>query len=72
MSLFKITYTDPDTQEEIVVEKEFNDTPPMGIIPGYNSVNLPNGISAQEWAEDWAYEMADKGPHTVTQIKSRS
>lgn len=59
MTRFRITYTDPKTEERETVEKEFGDTPPMGVIPGYNDV-AHNGISARRWAEDWAYGAADK------------
>jgi hypothetical protein len=54
MPEFRIRYTDPDTGETEEVVKEFNDS---------------ETASALEWAEDWAYAAADKGPHEVMEIK---
>jgi hypothetical protein len=51
---FEITYTDPETGVEAVVVMDFEDTPQ---------------IPAKDWAEDWAYMIADKGPHTVRELK---
>jgi hypothetical protein len=51
---FEIRYTDPETGQEAVVVMEFEDTPK---------------ISAEEWAKDYAYMIADKGPHTVRELK---
>lgn len=58
---FKITYTDPDTHEECVEVCEFED------------YVMDNGdiLTAEEWAEDYAYTRADKGPHKVEEIKQR-
>ena len=58
---FKITYTDPDTHEECVEVCEFED------------YVMDNGdiLTAMEWAEDYAYTRADKGPHKVEEIKQR-
>jgi hypothetical protein len=53
---FKITYIDPDTQEDVTEEKEF-----------FSSENP--AISAQEWAEDYAYGRADKEPHSVREMR---
>lgn len=64
MPTFKITYIDHDTQLECIVEEDFTDTPPMGVIPGFNGV-AHNGISAWEWAKDRAYMLAGKGWHKV-------
>ena len=47
---FNIYYTDPETGEEVVVMKSFSDI---------------ETISAKEWAEDWAYTVADKGHYEV-------
>lgn len=58
---FKITYTDPDTNEECVEVCEFED------------YVMDNGdiLTAEEWVEDYAYTRADKGPHKVEEIKQR-
>ena len=51
---FKITYDDPETGEEKVVFKYF----------------LASGsFSPKDWADDYSYMMADKGPHKVEEIK---
>lgn len=52
---FQITYKKPETEELVVVEKEFADS---------------THVSAKEWAEDWAYAMADKGWFTVVEIEA--
>ena len=51
---FRIEYKDPVTQELVVVEHEFANS---------------ETISAREWAEDWAYCIADKGHHVVSEFK---
>lgn len=56
MAWFKITYTDPETQERVVVEEEYHDTPT---------------VTAAEWAEDAAYSYANKGPYTVDLMKRK-
>jgi hypothetical protein len=56
MTIFRIQWTDPETGEAQDVEKEFHDTPT---------------VTAREWAEDWAYTQADKGPSTITEVKPR-
>ena len=66
---FEIRYTDPETGAEAVVVKEFEDT----IVENSNP-NIVNGeinvdITAEEWAEDYAYMIADKGPYTVRELK---
>jgi len=53
MAKFKIKYTDPETGEEEVV-KDFEDTPT---------------VSAREWAEDYAYTLADKGHYEIEEVK---
>ena len=55
---FKIGYTHPDTQEKITEKKEF--------LPSVDPV-----ITAEEWAEDYAYSRADKGPHKVTILRKK-
>lgn len=50
---FRIRYLDPETQEYIVSIREFGNT---------------NNIPAAEWAEDWAYAAADKGPYTIEEL----
>lgn len=56
---FKITYMDPDVGEEVITIEEFED------------YVMDNGgiITAEEWAEDFAYTAADKGYHKVEEIK---
>lgn len=65
MTAFKITYRDPET---ITADSEgklksvvhdFSDT----VIPGEMA------ISALEWAEDWAYTVADKGWYTIEEVE---
>lgn len=58
MPLFRITYTDPDDGEEKTVEQAFEDTNYEGRV-----------ITAQLWAEDYAYALADKGYYTIKEIK---
>lgn len=50
---FRIEYRDPQTDEKIIVVKEFEDT---------------ETISAREWAEDWAYSAADKGASKIVEV----
>jgi hypothetical protein len=50
---FKIQYRDPDTDEIITIEEDFED-----------SERFP----AKMWAEDKAYSLADKGWNRVTEI----
>lgn len=51
---FRITYTDPITDERVVEEKDFE--------PSTN-------LTALYWAEDYAYMVADKGPYEIEEIK---
>ena len=53
---FRITYTDPETGEEKIEEGDFiaSQSPP---------------ISAREWAEDYAYSLADKGAYKVEEVE---
>lgn len=51
---FKITTQHPETGEPIEEILSFEDS---------------DEISAEEWAEDYAYTKADKGPHEVEEIK---
>jgi hypothetical protein len=51
--LFRITYMCPEREELITVDKEFEDG---------------TDITALEWAEDWAYSMADKGYYSVEEF----
>lgn len=60
MKKFLIKYKDPDTQEIVEVVKEFDD------FAGSDTVG---SITAEEWAEDFAYTAADKGYHEVKEIK---
>jgi hypothetical protein len=50
---FKITYRDPDTGELIELVEEFEDSP---------------GIAAHEWADDYAYTLADKGWYKIEEM----
>jgi hypothetical protein len=50
MSLFRITYFDPDTGDRVQVENEYQAT---------------DNISAFDWAVDHAYGLADKGSYTI-------
>lgn len=47
---FIIKYRDPETQEEVTEEVETEDG---------------GGLSALDWAEDYAYRKADKGRYTI-------
>ena len=53
---FEIQYRDPETEETITVEKEFDDNPPE--------------FPAKLWAEDYAYTRADKGWYRVRELPS--
>ncbi len=66
--VFEITYTDPETEQEVVVVEEFEDTDSEITGPLFDKPKKIK-ISAREWAEDYAYMLADKGPHTVREIK---
>lgn len=52
MPKFKIEYNDPETKEPKVKYQDFEDT---------------GTITAKDWAEDYAYALADKGWFKVTQ-----
>lgn len=56
MPRFRIEYINPETNEAIKEVIEFEDTA---------------SVSAQEWAEDYAYTVADKGAHEVTQLHEK-
>lgn len=51
---FAITYVDPDSGVQVTDKVAFTSTEDM---------------SARDWAEDWAYGKADKGPFSVTEVK---
>ena len=53
MTKFKITYTDPETEEEISVIQDFFDS---------------GAIRAIEWAEDYAYALTDKGSYSIKKL----
>lgn len=67
MTLFKIQYRDPETEEVRTEHHEFEDWSGRATLHGE-----PTGptlhISAKEWAEDWAYTAADKGWYKVTEV----
>lgn len=50
---FRITYTDPKTNEEVVEEKDFESSENLG---------------ALYWAEDYAYLVADKGHYEIEEV----
>ncbi len=52
MTKFKIRYRNPETEEFNEVIKEFEDT-------------ANPDISAEEWAEDYAYAVSDKGDYNI-------
>lgn len=56
MTRFRIEYRHPETDEAMSIEEDFEDT---------------EEISAKEWAEDYAYTLADKGWYRVTEIRSK-
>lgn len=58
MTRFKIEYKDPDTDQILVEEQEFFNSPE------------PLCIRDREWAQDYAYTMANKGWHRVTKLPS--
>lgn len=57
MSKFKINYKEPETLEYKTVLREFHDTEYRGDV-----------ITAEEWAEDYAYSIADKGEYSIKRI----
>lgn len=63
MKTFKIEWVNPKTGEWEECIESHSDTPAK---PGHHEA-----ISAEEWAEDSAYSYADKGPHKVTEIKTK-
>ena len=65
---FKITYIDPETGVEAVVVKEFEDTIVKNSNPKIVNSEIKVDITAEEWAEDLAYSLADKGYHKVEEI----
>jgi len=67
--LFEITYTDLKTDELKTIRKEFEDTPEAQVV---STLFEPYSvsISAREWAEDYAYSLADKGPFTVKEVQN--
>lgn len=68
MAKFCITYRDPETQEKVSVEREFHDFVGRATLDG-KPVGETMKITAREWAEDFGYTAADKGPYTVTEIR---
>ncbi|AMB48380.1 hypothetical protein [Methylobacterium sp. AMS5] len=66
MKRFRITYADPETREDITIEREFGDTPREVTTNGF----VVGPISARTWAEDFAYALADKGSYKIEEIRS--
>ena len=66
---FEIRYTDPETGAEAIVIKEFEDTIVENSNPKIVNGEINVNISAEEWAEDYAYMIADKGPYTIRELK---
>jgi hypothetical protein len=62
MPLFKIEYYDPEKEENVTVEKNFDDWR-VGNHPRSRLVS-----PAKEVAEDWAYMAADKHWYQVTPL----
>lgn len=65
MTRFRITYTDPETHEEITLVREFGDTSAEITANGFKI----GPISARNWAEDFAYTLADKGRYTIEEVR---
>ena len=64
---FKITYTDPITGDMRITTETFKDTPKALVeIPGQEPTTV--NISAKEWAEDYAYMLADKGSYKIEEM----
>lgn len=63
MALFRINYIHPQTEQPASEEVEFFDVPAGG--------NLKSPISAREWAEDYAYSLADKGHYKITELNPK-
>lgn len=55
MTIFRISYKDPETGEAKEVDHNFTAT--------------RDGTTAKEWAEDYAYAVADKGWFTIEELK---
>ena len=56
MPKFRIEYIDPETEEEVIEYRNFVDG---------------GGVTAEFWAEDYAYTRADKGWHEVHRLPSQ-
>lgn len=68
---FRIHYRDPasETGEWKTVTESFSDTPAG--TDDATGFKYP-AIIAREWAMDFAYTLADKGPYEITEIKDRT
>jgi hypothetical protein len=64
---FEITYTDPETEEMMTVYKSFEDWTGRAIIGG-KEIGPVLSITAQDWANDYAYTLADKGYFKIREI----
>lgn len=69
MTKFLITYRDRDTGENIRVIREFCDTPGRVTDDTGKLLTCVGPISARQWAENWAYGAADKGPYVVKELR---
>jgi len=68
---FKITYIDPIIEEKKTVVMEFEDTPNAEIKFHAKDKSTFVNISAREWAEDYAYSLADKGWYNIEQLSMK-
>ncbi len=65
MAKFRITY--PKYDRNVPEDPEQNEVVEMEFTDSYIK-ETDTTITAREWAEDWAYMAADKGPFTVEEI----
>jgi len=60
MARFRIHYWCPETSERKVVEREFEDTESGFSCTEFGTPLYIPRVTAEEWAEDCAYALADK------------
>lgn len=68
MTKFKVEYSDPETDERKVDFVEFETWVGRATVDE-KEVGPVLTITAKEWAEDYAYTVADKGRYEVTEIE---
>jgi hypothetical protein len=66
---FKITYTNPDTGDTETSIRDFVDSPKAKVESPLFPPYFVN-ITAREWAEDYAYAIADGGPYSIMEVKN--